>query len=325
MLPRRPRQRAFSLVELLIAFFVLLIGILAILVLFPLGLRESNTMVDSSMASFIARNARASMEVQTFNYHGDGQAKLGYGTASLIQARYGPKGSSGYLNNFPVMFPWDVLGNNDDCSTFPLSQRLVDPDTSQRDRVLDASKSQYSWDARFTIGGGPGLTPPPGFTFASDADWQAQYFYWFSQYFKYYAVQISVYRNYKQIPIGGGTIWVRTAPKPGGGSFDTNDPNRLLYSELVVSGQPNPDIIVGTAIRIRDDKSDWYRITAVGFQGGTWTFRLDRPYAGLNIGPNAEISASKNDVIATNTLIESFTTMLGSQLDDVNTGTVTFP
>ena len=35
------RGKAFSLVELLIAFFVLLVGILAVLVLFPLGLKQS--------------------------------------------------------------------------------------------------------------------------------------------------------------------------------------------------------------------------------------------------------------------------------------------
>ena len=85
------RSRGFSLVELLIAFFVLLIGILAILVLFPLGLRESKTMVDASQASFVARNARGTMEVQPFTYNGN--TKTGFGTASLIQAKFGPKGA----------------------------------------------------------------------------------------------------------------------------------------------------------------------------------------------------------------------------------------
>ena len=44
-----------------------------------------------------------------------------------------------------------------------------------------------------------------------------QYFYWFSQYFKYYAVQISVYRNYKEIAIGPGKVWLKAADKPSGG------------------------------------------------------------------------------------------------------------
>jgi len=57
----------------------------------------------------------------------------------------------------------------------------------------------------------------------------------------------------------------------------------------------------------------------------TWTFRLDRPYAGLNIGQQAAVSADKTDIIATNTLIESFTTLLGSQLDDIDTGSLTYP
>ncbi|HUW55706.1 MAG TPA: prepilin-type N-terminal cleavage/methylation domain-containing protein, partial [Planctomycetota bacterium] len=67
----RKRTDGFSLVELLIAFFVLLVGILAVLVLFPLGLRESRTMVESSTAAFVARNARNLMEVHPFTYSGN--------------------------------------------------------------------------------------------------------------------------------------------------------------------------------------------------------------------------------------------------------------
>ncbi len=317
---RRSHKSAFSLVELLIAFFVLLIGILAVLVLFPLGLRESKTMVDASMAAIEARNARSMMEVETFNYTGDGMTKLGYGTASMIQAKYGPKGSNSGLANFPVMFPWDVLGGNDD-SIFPLTSRPIDCATTHRDRVIDVNTPQYSWDARFTVGGGPGLTPPPGFLYSNAAAWQNDYFWWFSQYFKYYAVQISVYRNFQALTVGQGTVWLRAAQKSGGGDYDVTDPNRPLWSEVVVANQPPSEIVVGSAIRIRDDKSDWYKVTGVSYDGSQWHFKLDRPYAGLNLGSATSTSASKTDVIATNTLIDSFTTLLGSQLDDIDSST----
>ena len=338
--PRVFSTRAFSLVELLIAFFVLLIGILAILVLFPLGLRESKTMVDASQASFVARNVRSTMEVHPFTYNGN--SKTGFGTASMIQAKYGPKGASGNQDSFPLMFPLNVLGSDAD-ATFPLAktdtaafyrpERDLGSGVKMRDLLVSADNPQYSCDVRFTIGGGPGLTPPPGFGGLTPQQWQDQYFYWFSQYFKYYAAQISVYRNFKEIPIGPGRVWLKAADKPGGGGpYDVNDPNRPLYSEITVTNQPDADIVINTAIRIRDvdvgipcRKSDWYRVTAVGFSGGTWTFKLDRPVAGIDIGTGTSVSYNLTDLIATNSLLESFTTMLGSQLDDVDTSSVTYP
>ncbi|KPL04731.1 MAG: hypothetical protein AMK75_00745 [Planctomycetes bacterium SM23_65] len=315
MIKGQEQRTGFSLVELLIAFFVLLVGILAVLVLFPLGLQESKTMVDASTAAFAARTARGLMEVQPFVYAGN---KQGNGTASMVQIIYGPRGSKGniYKGTFPVMFPADVLGAHDD-ATFPLTQRPLDPNTNSRDRVVDRSNSQFSWDARFTIGGGLGLTlPPGGFTWA-DLE------YWWTQYFKYYAVQISVYRNYEEISIGPGTLWVKAAEKPGGGHYDVDDPNRPFYSELEIAQEPDADLTVGSYIRVRDDKSDWYQITAQRYTDSPrrWYFRLDRPYdrlVGL-IGNMLEISAGRNDLIGTNTLVESFTTILGSQLEETDT------
>ena len=331
MMRQRAEHKGFSLVELLIAFFVLLVGILAVLVLFPLGLRESKTMVDSSMASFVARSARELMEVQPITYHSGGGSKSGWGTATRIQAVFGPKGIRGniYLGSFPVMFPADVLGNAQD-GTFPLSQRPPDNETHNCDRVNDTSNTQFSWDARFTcprssIGGMTDPTATPGFA-AADMD------YWFTQYFKYYAVQISVYRNYAPLKTDSGalamsgTVWIRASQKPNnGGDYDTNDPNRPLYSEVVFTSVPPVDLTVNSSIRIRDDKSDWYRVTAVSYNSGNheWHIRLDRPYAGLVLPNNStQVGVPKSNIIATNSLLESFTTILGSQLDDVDTSQV---
>lgn|GEM_PF-3551531 len=345
MMRKRAEHKGFSLVELLIAFFVLLVGILAVLVLFPLGLRESKTMVDSSMASFVARSARELMEVQPFTYHSGGGSKSGWGTATRIQAVFGPKGIRGniYLGSFPVMFPADVLGNAQD-GTFPLSQRPPDNETHNCDRVNDTSNTQFSWDARFTCprssiggmtddtataGGHPDPNNPNLFVKWNAADMD----YWFTQYFKYYAVQISVYRNYAPLKTDSGalamsgTVWLRASQKPNnGGDYDTNDPNRPLYSEVVFTSVPPVDLTVNSSIRIRDDKSDWYRVTAVSYAGGEWHIRLDRPYAGLVLLNNStQISAPKSNIVATNSLLESFTTILGSQLDDVDTSVVTYP
>jgi type II secretory pathway pseudopilin PulG len=328
---RTKEHRGFSLVELLIAFFVLLVGVLSVLVLFPLGLRESKTMVDSSMASFVSRNARSLMETQPFSYHSAGSPKSGWGTAARIQATIGPKmGTNGVIpGNFPVMFPTDVLGNSDD-GIFPLGQRPPDNETRTRDRVRDTSNTQFSWDARFTvprssIGGMTDITAAPGFTVA-DMD------YWFTQYFKYYAVQISVYRNYSALKanpgdttpaVMSGTVWVRVS-----GNYDMDDPNRPLYSEVVLTSAPPADLSVNSSIRVRDDKSDWYRVTAVSFNAGSreYHIRLDRPYAGLTLSnTQTQRSVPKSNIIATNSLVESFTTILASQLDDIDTSQVTYP
>jgi len=337
----KTQGKGFSLVELLIAFFVLLVGVLAVLVLFPLGLRESKTMVDSSMASFVSRNARSLMETQPFTYHSGGSSKEGFGTASRIQLIFGPRGTKGNITmgKFPVMFPLDVLGSSRD-TTFPLKADYdADPNKSMYafyrpgrmvgsntvyDLCVSSSNAQYSWDARFTVGGGPGLTPPPGGFDMNDVQ------YWFTQYFKYYAVQISVYRNFDTLKKDdgsdtmAGTVWVRAGKKQDGSDYDTDDPNRPLYSEVVLTSQPPVDLTVDSHVRIRDDKSDWYRVTSVSFDAGNreWHVRVDRPYAGLNIGTQYQVSAPKSDIIATNSLIESFTTILGSQLDDVDTSQV---
>jgi len=330
MMRRRAERKGFSLVELLIAFFVLLVGVLAVLVLFPLGLRESKTMVDSSMASFVSRNARGLMEEYPFMYNGN--AKQGWGVASKIQTVFGPRGVKGNIfvsPNFPVMFPADVLGNNED-STFPLSQRPPDNETHNRDRIRDTSNTQFSWDARFTaarssLGGMTDVTASPGFA-AADMD------FWFTQYFKIYAVQISVYRNYTPLKTDSGalvmtgSVWVIASKKQDGSDYDTNDPNRPLYSQVVIKSPPPLDLTVDSSIRIRDDKSDWYRVTAVTYDPGNheWHIRLDRPYAGLVLPNNStQVSAQKNNIVATNSLIESFTTILASQLDDIDTSQVT--
>jgi hypothetical protein len=78
---------------------------------------------------------------------------------------------------------------------------------------------------------------------------------------------------------------------------------------------------------VRSDKSDWYRVTSVTYSGAQWVLRLDRPYAGpgLDITGQVAVSVLKNDVIATNSLVETFTTMLGSQLADTNTTGLTYP
>jgi hypothetical protein len=92
----------------------------------------------------------------------------------------------------------------------------------------------------------------------------------------------------------------------------------------------NLDIEINTAVRIRDAnlslpcrKSDWYRVTAIN--RSTRTIKLDRPVAGIDLGTNLSLSFDVTDLVATNSLLESFTTMLGSQLDDVDTSSVTYP
>ena len=327
----RRSRKGFSLVELLIAFFVLLVGILAVLVLFPLGLRQSNQMVEASTASFVGRNARALMEAHPFEYSNGGDSREGHGTASIVQIKFGPRGTRNNITvgSFPVMFPRDVLGDaNDDATTFPAFRkelRVLDPGTGTYDRIIYEPNPQFTWDARFTIGRGPAarpngsFQPPPG-NFTSD-----DVVFWWVQYYRYYAVQIAVYRNYAIYGPYSGTIYVRPEKKSDGSDYDADDPNRPLRSEFEFATTPDSDLGPGSHIRIRDHRSDWYEITETRYEGGKHIFRLDRPYAGLDIGTDIVASASVSDVIGTNSLVETFTTLLGSQLDDINTSNVSYP
>ncbi|HUV38443.1 MAG TPA: type II secretion system protein [Planctomycetota bacterium] len=343
MTTRASRNRkAFSLVELLIAFFVLLVGILAVLVLFPLGLKQSQKMVESSTASFVARNARALMESHPFGYHGGGNAKRGNGTATLVQLMFGPRGVPGAwvpANTwnmpgtpgcpFPVMFPRDVLGSAADTpDTFPPFRkelRVLDPNTGTYDRITYEPNRQFTWDARFSVGRGPGEVPPPGGRPNPNQPsqviaWTVEDIrYWWVQYYKYYAVQISIYRNYAEMGPWQATVRVLPGTKSGGGAYDADDPNRPLKCEVDFAARPDRELMVGSYIRIRSTRSDWYKVTDTRVEGGRFICRLDRPYAGHGLGTGMVWEQTYNDVIGTNSLIESFTTILGSQLDDTDT------
>ena len=293
----------------------------------------ADRLMAETTAAFVARNARALMETHPFVYTANGDQRRGNGTASLIQVRFGPRGLKGNIffegARFPVMFPRDVMGGaNDEANTFPPFRkelRVLDAGTGTRDRIIYEPDPQFTWDARFSVGRGPaetrdgGFRPPPGgFT-------QDDVVFWWMQYYKYYAVQISVYRNYKVYGPYAGTISVRPEKKADGSDYDADDPNRPLRSEIAFAERPYADLGVGSHLRIRDQRSDWYQITDVRSEGGKHIFRLDRPYAGLNIGTEMVVTRTVSDIIGTNALVESFTTLLGSQLDDVDTSRVSSP
>jgi hypothetical protein len=238
------------------------------------------------------------------------------------------------------MFPGDIPTSNNP----PLLSDFFDCISGNQVIVMQKipggnafSRSQYSWDARFTIGGGPSADAPPvnlpqvaggpqldwTLVLPWHNSWIDWYWSWFSQYFKYYAVQISVYRNYQEIPVSGD-IWLISDP-----NYDANDPNRPIYSELVLpsSATPDPNITVDSYIRVQDDKSDWYRITNVSYDTthSQWKLRLDRPYYYSSYNTSGQkyvfgivppaMSAqlpTRTHIVATNSLIESFTTILGN-------------
>ena len=341
---RRTQQAGFSLVEILIAFFVLMIGILAILTLFPLGLRESKQMVDTSIASLVARNARGMMEVHPFTYKAGSDTKKGNGTASMIHIRFGCDIAQAL--KWVKTFPEDLLANDDD-RTFPKTRTENVPFYRERkdkdgklryDKIFSSEHPQYCWDARFTIGRGIGETqvgentlrmnPPPGQIYEGPDGWrdfsENDMRAWFERYYRYYAVQISIYRNYDEVVAASGQIALKADKRPDGSAYDNDDPNRPLYSELILKDAPI-EIQANWHIRVTKNEcqSDWYRIERMNKRGAAqFVFRLDRPFAPMvgAIGTQAEIEWSVTNIVATSSLIEHFTTMLGSQLDDTDTG-----
>ena len=281
---KRTRQGGFSLIELLISFVVLLVGVLSVMTLFPLGMRESRAMMESSSAAFVARAARGYMEAYPFRYNPGGRD--GFGIASRVQIKFGPRGARRAAprynsSAFPVMFPEDVLGiAPSDYEPFSLDQRPVwDPSSASpsRPRIVDLDHTEYSWDARFVLGGGPHCPPPgvnwprvmyPPKSLPPTADHQYtpgaadNYFdwydvwYWRHQYFNYYAVQISVYRNYEEELLNNVMIVTKAGKKPDGTAYEGTDPNRPIHSELVLSAPPTMLLTVGADIRIADARSD---------------------------------------------------------------------
>lgn len=360
---KRTRQGGFSLIELLISFVVLLVGVLSVMSLFPLGMRESKAMMESSSAAFVARAARGYMEAHPFIYNPGN--KNANGTASIIQVMFGPRaGVGGYRHDrFPIMFPEDVLGV-DDCDYDPFSKdqrpEWGSSSNPSRPRIVDLDHPEYSWDARFVLGGGPRCSPY-GEKWDEDGKWvmfppkslpptaahqytpgdPENYFNyndvwrWRIQYFNYYAVQISVYRNYEEVKpaLSDVTIVTKVDLKPDGTEYEGTDPNRPIHSELVLSTPPPMQLTVGSHIRIADARSDWYEIKRFRFEEGKWVYRLDRrvtsklPMLDLELDSTEDTKSSvgRSDVIVTNSLIESFTTILPSQIDDMDTRGLSIP
>ena len=52
-----PKRRAFSLIEVLIAIFILAIGIISISALFPAGIAQQRRTVDDTIGPIVAENA----------------------------------------------------------------------------------------------------------------------------------------------------------------------------------------------------------------------------------------------------------------------------
>ena len=69
-----------------------------------------------------------------------------------------------------------------------------------------------------------------------------------------------------------GTVYIGTSDGDG-------ELTLAVGAELYLT--PGRDLMVGSTIRVRDDKSDWYRITAMRYTDDPkrWIFRLGRPYA----------------------------------------------
>ncbi len=279
----RGLRGGFTLVEVLLAFLVLMLGIVAVLSLFPVGMKLSQEMVETSTAALVAKNARGCMEAMDLADQIAGASGLNLG--------FPLPGTAGA---FPKYFPGDMasLGNAFKAAT---DNGTVDPPivTSIEDnqRMVDSTNPQFSWDARFDVIRGTHRLPPWSYGIPrgwTDEDIRG----WIEKYFRMYSVQISVYRKYREVSQGSGTITVENAPI-------ATDVNRKITCLLTLGGEPR-DLAVGWYIRIPSERSDWYRVEKI--EGRVLT--LDREYAG-DIG-------SKSGVIATDRLVGHFTTFLAA-------------
>ena len=281
----RSRHGGFTLVEVLLAFLILMLGIIGVLSLFPVGMKLSQNMVETSTAALVARNVRGCME------------------ATNLADAITPKNSDGIPvmdpRKFPAYFPNDFDSGLVTAFLQAISNDTVQPPINSaivNGKVLDTANPNYSWDARFTLGQGAFRMPP--WSYGDPNGWsEADVQGWFSKYFRYYVVQISVYRGqrgkgYTDIDLGSGSINIIDE--------DPNDLNNKLICRLVLN-TVSPDLEVGWYIRVPNEKSDWYQIKDIDPDGRTLT--LDRPYAGSSGGKR---------VIATGSLVGHYTTFLAA-------------
>lgn len=267
----------FTLVEVLLAFLVLMLGIIAVLSLFPVGMKLSKEMVETSTAALVAKNARGCMEATELADKIAG-APMNFGF---------PR--PGTSSNFPCYFPDDMSAAT---PTFlgALTNLTVVPNIvasiNSFGQVVDTANRLYSWDARFDVGRGA-IRTPWGWT-----EDEAQQ--WFGKYFRYYVVDISVYRNYEEVSLsGGGSIANVGGPTP-------TDANLVPVCQLTLNADPPVNLQVGWYIRVPNDHSDWYRIQKLNGR----VLTLDRPYV--------HGTGSKGNIIATGSLVGHFTTFLAA-------------
>lgn len=295
---RRIKGRSgFTLIEILLAFAILLIGVLGVMALFPVGMRLSKKMTEESTAALVARNARGVME------------------ATKLADAISPKDVNGiptglkdgdwpHARYFPQDFPQGIVTaflNAISNSTMspPIKGRL----RADGNGIVDTADEQYSWDARFDLGRGALRTPWLGNSAQDQANaetWRQEIF---SKYFRYYAVQISVYRNYHKEDLPSGTVTVEPAT-----GYVMSDPNRPLVCKLTLSSVLPAKVTQGWYIRVNEDRSDWYQIQKIDFPNpNNPVLYLDRVYAGA--------TGAKTDIIATDRLLGEFTTLLAAYKD----------
>ena len=289
----RSRHGGFTLVEVLLAFLILMLGIIGVLSLFPVGMKLSQNMVETSTAALVARNVRGCME------------------ATNLADAITPKNSDGIPvmdpRKFPAYFPNDFDSGVVTAFLQAISNNTVQPPINSaivNGKVLDTANPNYSWDARFTLGQGAFRMPP--WSYGDPNGWsESDVQGWFSKYFRYYVVQISVYRGqrgkgYTDIDLGSGSISGVVADMEEGPA--NPDLNLIPTCRLVLNGTPSADLEVGWYIRVPNEKSDWYQIKDIDPDGRTLT--LDRPYAGS--------SGGKSGIIATGGLVGHYTTFLAA-------------
>ena len=282
--PVSRRRGGFTLVEVLLAFIILMIGIIAVMALFPVGMKLSMDMVQTSTAALIAKNVRGCMEA-----------------TDLADALAGSVGDTAGYTGYPKYFPDDISATSfltaiTDTNVTPhivassfLGNALVGGAvvTGTHNLVTDTSNSLYSWDARFDVGQGA-IRIPWGWQ-ASDAQ------NWFAKYWRYYVVDISVYRNYLEVPLGDGSITILNGPT-------ASDANLIPTCELRLNVVPPMALAVGWYVRFVDARSDWYQIKKIDNSGRVLT--LDRVYSG-----------AATHIIATGTLIGHYKTFLAAHND----------
>ncbi len=183
----RPRPAAgFTLVEILLALLILAVGLLGVLVLFPLGIDAARVSAETTRAAIIGRAARAHL----FEVNGSGSD-----VSTPFQRIVDDVADNGAEGPWYLPYDDEIMDPGFDLNDTP-------GDGPQTQVVTDDLEAGYSWSITVARPYDPDGAEP--YDYVLGELWQNEYVF---------IVQVAVYRNYSVEHVDGTVDVDRSGPR----------------------------------------------------------------------------------------------------------------